>query len=405
MTKSIIIAHSHPLLKYGGGEVAAYRQFEYLRSLGHDVAYVGATLGWAEAQHLMGPDQRVIDLGDNDYLIRTFGMDGFYMEQADAEFEDWLVDFLCRLDGDVYHFHHFWNIGVSTIRRLRERLPGKKFICTLHELTAICANHGQMVKARSLQLCMKSGPLLCASCLGDRAPLDFKLRQRRLANMLDQFDQLISPSHFLADRFATWGVERSRIAVIENGLPFGRAPDDTRNATLSKLSRRFAFFGQATPTKGLDVLVRAANILEDEGNSQIEIEVLGATLEDFTNIWPDMKLPEGMRFRGRYRPEDVISIMGQYGWIIMPSTWWENSPVIIQEAKAAGTPMIVSNIGGMAEKTEGWGVPFEVGNATDLASTLSKLNGDANALKRAIRAIPDVYSMEDFYAAWKELAL
>ena len=37
-------------------------------------------------------------------------------------------------------------------------------------------------------------------------------------------------------------------------------------------------------------------------------------------------------------------------YVVVPSIWWENSPVVIQEAYAARRPVICSGIGGMAEK-------------------------------------------------------
>jgi glycosyltransferase involved in cell wall biosynthesis len=60
--------------------------------------------------------------------------------------------------------------------------------------------------------------------------------------------------------------------------------------------------------------------------------------------------------------------------VITPSIWWENSPLVIQEAFAARRPVICSNIGGMAEKVEHGvsGLHFRVGSASDLAARLEE---------------------------------
>jgi len=42
--------------------------------------------------------------------------------------------------------------------------------------------------------------------------------------------------------------------------------------------------------------------------------------------------------------------MAAVDWVVVPSIWWENSPLVIQEAFAHGRPVICSDIGGMAEK-------------------------------------------------------
>ncbi|TOE31852.1 hypothetical protein CGJ44_25955, partial [Vibrio parahaemolyticus] len=44
------------------------------------------------------------------------------------------------------------------------------------------------------------------------------------------------------------------------------------------------------------------------------------------------------------------TLLKDVDWVIVPSTWWENSPMVIQEAFNHGRPLIVSDIGGMAEK-------------------------------------------------------
>ena len=45
--------------------------------------------------------------------------------------------------------------------------------------------------------------------------------------------------------------------------------------------------------------------------------------------------------------------MRQADWIVVPSIWWENAPLVILEARAAGRPVICSGIGGMAELVDG----------------------------------------------------
>ena len=61
--------------------------------------------------------------------------------------------------------------------------------------------------------------------------------------------------------------------------------------------------------------------------------------------------------------------------IVTPSIWWENSPLVIQEAFAAGKPVICSDIGGMAEKVRHGvdGLHFETGNPGHLAQLLARL--------------------------------
>ncbi len=65
--------------------------------------------------------------------------------------------------------------------------------------------------------------------------------------------------------------------------------------------------------------------------------------------------------------------------VIVPSVWWENSPLVIQEVFMHKRPIICSDIGGMAEKVEDkvTGLHFKVRNASSLAKTMEKAIANA----------------------------
>jgi glycosyltransferase involved in cell wall biosynthesis len=89
--------------------------------------------------------------------------------------------------------------------------------------------------------------------------------------------------------------------------------------------------------------------------------------------------------------------------IVTPSIWWENSPVVIQEALRNRRPIICSDIGGMAEKVRDGvdGLHFPVGNAVALASLLLQLVEKPSRLKEleeTMRAPPTVDEATNIYA-------
>lgn len=397
----VVVSHSHPRLRAGGGEVAAYRHFRHLQAEGEDAYFLGCTVG-GDGARLMGPQQQMIFFEDRDICFRGDGMSGFDLEHSDPRNEDRLLQLLTALDGDVYHFHHVWNIGSGTIRRLRAAKPGAIFVLTIHEMVAICANHGQMVRSTG-ELCHGAGPVECSACLPQHGPLTFLIRRQRLRELFAVFDVLISPSHFLRTRFEEWGIEPGRIHVLENGLDHAELAE-AEGRSDEFLSRRFAYFGNATPTKGLDVLVRAAGLLaKDDDASTLRVEVNGCTREDFKRLWPSIEIPQNVVLNGRYRPQDAVALMRRSGWIIIPSTWWENSPVIIEEAKAARRPMIGSDIGGMCEKIGAWGMTFPVGDADALASLMRQIGGDADCFAASRERVPSYTTAARFHADWRRL--
>jgi len=68
-------------------------------------------------------------------------------------------------------------------------------------------------------------------------------------------------------------------------------------------------------------------------------------------------------------------LLADIDWVVIPSIWWENSPLVIQEAYNFGRPVITANIGGMAEKNLGnkAETQFSVRNAASLSQVVVKL--------------------------------
>jgi glycosyltransferase involved in cell wall biosynthesis len=87
-------------------------------------------------------------------------------------------------------------------------------------------------------------------------------------------------------------------------------------------------------------------------------------------------------YHGAYDNREVNRLMGRMDAIIVPSTWWENSPVVIQEAFTAGKPVICSNIGGMAEKVRDGvdGLHFAVNQPLSLARAIMELTNNPDRL-------------------------
>jgi glycosyltransferase involved in cell wall biosynthesis len=55
------------------------------------------------------------------------------------------------------------------------------------------------------------------------------------------------------------------------------------------------------------------------------------------------------RHHGAYVRGALPQLIAGADWVVMPSVWWENAPLVIQEAFLHRRPVIASAIGGMAE--------------------------------------------------------
>jgi glycosyltransferase involved in cell wall biosynthesis len=84
-------------------------------------------------------------------------------------------------------------------------------------------------------------------------------------------------------------------------------------------------------------------------------------------------------------------------WVVVSSRWWENSPLVIQEAFMQRRPVICSGIGGMAEKVthELNGLHFNVGDPDSLAAAIERAASEPGLWERLREGVPDILTVED----------
>lgn len=406
----LVIAHGHREFSAGGAEVAAHQLFAALRAMGAARRVVLlARHGGRE------PSGLVTLLREDEYLWRT-GMGDWF------KFRSGLADavpgpfrsFLAHLRPDIVFVHHFAHMGLEMLREIRRTCPAAKIVLTLHEFQAICNNSGQMVKRGSRELCFGESLQACNSCFPEHSEEDFFLRKHFIRRHFDAVDRFIAPSDFLRRRYIAWGLPDTRICVIENGQPSGaRLPP--RPLPAGGTRNRFAFFGQVTPFKGVDMLLAAVAGLPRRRRKDIHLEVHGANLEAqdeaFRSRIEALRRPlmdEGVvAWPGAYHRDDLPRRMARIDWVVVPSVWWENSPVVIQEAFRFGRPLLCSNIGGMAEHVRDGidGLHVGVGNSADWGETMLAAAADVDGwdrLHRNLKTPIDVDVAARRYMAWAQ---
>ena len=377
--KALILSHAHPTFSIGGAQVASWNLFQGLKRRdqwdAHYIAGVGPPVARHKATPLMslgqGPDETLYWSNDYDWLNLGSNELGTLTEH----FERFLAD----LRPDVVNFHHVMGFGVQALRATRRALGDVPIVMTLHEYLPICAHHGQMIKAKSGTLCSRASASECGVCFPEIGPANLMRRELFLKSFLAEVDAFVSPSRFLLGRFADWGLPREKLVMIENGLDGGPVAPP-RALPKGGRRNRFAYFGQLNPFKGIRVLVDAVTRIPADVWGDSILYVFGGNLEhqpeDFQAAVKELFRLAGrrLRFMGSYKSPDLPNLMREVDWTIVPSTWWENAPVVIQEAFHHGRPIIASNIGGMAEKVRHGidGLHFHVSNPESLAEAMTR---------------------------------
>jgi glycosyltransferase involved in cell wall biosynthesis len=407
--KVLIVAHNHPNFSPGGAEIVAYDLFNTIRDREaarvrdrtyYEPFFLAAVANEERKIHTGTPFQTLVDSND-EILFWGGSFDYFYQSQNIANFM--YVDFktlLQELQPDVIHFHHIIRLGLEAIQIARQVLPEVKIVFTIHEFILMCLHDGQMVRKHNNELCEKATPDRCHQCFPEITPQKFKSRETFIKAHLDLVDCFISPSQFLADRFITWGLPTSKMQVLENGRKIMEAAPPR---TLAEGEKRntFGYFGQINPYKGVILLMQAAEYLSKNGFTDFRIELFGnvtPAFPEFQKKFAKMldKCRDFVTLHGKYKNEEMCELIKTVDWAIVPSTWWENSPLVIQEIFMHQRPIICSNIGGMVEKVshEQTGLTFKVNNYFSLAETIKRACIEENLWSKLVQNIEPRLSIE-----------
>jgi glycosyltransferase involved in cell wall biosynthesis len=403
--KVLYVCHNHPRVRPGGAEAYALELYEAMRESPHFEPLLLARSGkpisnigrYHEGTLLTGVD------GDpNQYFLYTeySEFDWFLGTTRNREaITRHFTDFLAAYRPDVVHFQHTLFIGYEAIRAARNLLPDSAIVYTLHEFLPICHRQGQLLRVGTETPCSEESPRRCHECFPDIAPQEFFLRRRFIQEQLSLVDQFVAPSRFLRDRYVDWGIPAEKIMVEDYGrLPVAEQaePEDRRSRN------RIAFLGQLSHYKGINVLLEAMKRLV-EGEVDVHLTIHGANLElqpqDFVDDFNALlaATEDNVTLAGAYAPEDLPALLAATDFVVVPSIWWENSPLVIQEAFLYRRPVICSDIGGMAEKvTDGVdGLHFRAKDPNSLADTIERAVATPGLWQTLRDGIEGVHPMDE----------
>jgi glycosyltransferase involved in cell wall biosynthesis len=429
--KVLFICHNHPSVRPGGAEAYALELHRYLADSGEAeptfLVKGGPPMSTAGSAHL-GTYIAPVDDATNEYFCFTddWNYDWTFGTIRDDKrlYTKHMRAFFKAIDPDVVHLHHTMFFGYDVLRELRNSLPKVAIVYTLHEFMPICHRQGQMLKVVGDQPCLDPSPRHCTECFPELTQQTFFMRKQFIQSQLSVVDRFIAPSAFLGQRYIDWGIPEEKIVVEEYGrMPPGGAATATGSGPFRD---RFGFFGQLTPYKGLQVMLdavaefqgaelgadplltaleRAAGVPPEaagSGQPRPTVRIHGANLDLQPGVFQNRinelleRTGDRVKFVGRYRHEDLASWMSQVDWVIVPSIWWENSPLVIQEAFHFGRPVICSDIGGMAEKVRDGidGLHFRANDPTSLAAVMIRAAEEPGLWERLRGGIRPVYPME-----------
>lgn len=311
----------------------------------------------------------------------------FLNRQIEASF----VRFLRQARPDLIHIQHVMALSARLLHLARR--SGVPVILTLHDYWFICGN-SQLIWPDA-QVCRdKALGMNCVRCAAAArfpspavrllrpglAPL-FLYRDRVVKQAALQANLLVSPSRFLIEQYARAGFPRERFVHLENGIPAERIRHTPWRSSDGPL--RVTYLGALSWQKGVHLLAEAFNGLPD-GSARLRIWGDPAVFPSYASRVRGLLADPEAQLKGPIPNEQVGQVLADSDVIVAPSLWYENSPVVIQEARAARVPVIASEHGAMAEKVRDGvdGLLFTPGSATALRQAIQRLIDEPDLLAR-----------------------
>jgi glycosyltransferase involved in cell wall biosynthesis len=413
--KILLVAHKYPPHSVGGVEV-------YTRHLAHALSERHQVLVFYRHDQPGGPplaevDEQLDGVGTRRVSLARRGLGAsvageFLGTFLNPALEEVFARLLATWRPDVVHFQH--------VMALSARLPalaaraGVPALLTLHDYWFICGN-SQLIWPDAQTCRGKALGMNCVRCAAAArfpsplarvarpalAPL-FLVRDRIVRRAAMQVHRLISPSHFLMQQYVAAGFPAERFVVLENGLPLERIRRAAWRAAEGPL--RVTYLGSLAWQKGVHVLIEAMNGLPP-GSARLRICGDPAVFPVHAARLRQAAQHPGIEFLGRVANEQVGQVLADSDVVVVPSLWYENSPIVIQEARAAGVPVVASGHGALTEKVrhEIDGLLFPVGDAAALRRALLRLRDEPGLLERLRKNVPPAVDLVQHVQELEEL--
>lgn len=223
-------------------------------------------------------------------------------------------------------------------------------------------------------------------------------RPQRLRQALLGADRIVAASRFVRTMFARNGYPAERIQVMPQGIDLARVHGVAagRSPRAAGAPLRVGYFGTIAEYKGVDLAVDAVL----GSTAPIELTIRGRTSDfaDYAEPLVERSRGDGrIRWVGPFGRDQLGAVLAETDVLVVPSRWYENQPLVILEAYAAGVPVVAADLGGLTELVRDgeYGDLFRLGDVADLRARLERLAHEPQRLERYRRALPKSKTLDE----------
>jgi len=205
-----------------------------------------------------------------------------------------------------------------------------------------------------------------------------------LRRLYGTYRYMIAPTDFLYEAYRTNHFYPERLKKINFGVNRALVKGYQRPRKKTDARIRFGFIGQLSAHKGLDLLINA--YLSIRGDN-ISLMIYGSPDQGSPYLDELLRLSLNNRhitFCGTFPREELAARLSEFDVLVIPSRWYENSPLVLLYALATRTPVIVTDVKGMSEFVkDGFnGYTFKKNSVEHLTAVMQKIVDDPSSVKR-----------------------
>lgn len=291
---------------------------------------------------------------------------------------------------DIAHLHNFYHyLSPSIIWALKKKnIP---IVMTLHDYKLICPNYKLFVKGRTCKRCKGGKYYQCFlnKCFKDSWSSSFVIMLEaylhKFLKTYQKIDLFIAPSRFMKDKCVEFGIPENKIEVLKN--PFNT--DGFSPAADWKEEYYFIYYGRLAKEKGIQDLILSTKKLADEnklGKNKLLIIGKGPEEEALKKKTAELDLKEKVSFLGFIVGNELERMIAASKFVVLPSVWYDNLPLVVLESQLLEKPLIISNLGGSKElmQDQETGLIFRGGDIEDLESKLEIMLEFSSEKRRAM---------------------
>ena len=300
-------------------------------------------------------------------------------------------EYIKELSPDIVHVQHLSHLSTN-IPIITKKEFDTPVVFTIHDFWMFCVR-GQLLTPE-YKICGGPSENRCVSCLRylHTNLEEYRRYKEHMNEVLNNIDYFLAPSEFIRQFYINLGIPEGKVLYSKYG--FNKQIIRYRKKTYSPGdSIRFGFVGRVIPSKGIHLLLRSFSSIKERRESTLRIYGnAGKNSVYLQNIASD-----GVEFMGSFDNSYIDYILDDIDVLVVPSIWYENAPLVIQEAILKGIPVITSDIGGMAELVKDGvnGFLFRLGDSDDLKEKMEMIIEDPTILNSIETDPESIRSIED----------